>query len=146
MGNTNLPAEVSAVDAIEMWLDTFPAMDIDEVSERTLARTLSATTMDDVLRDPTGTGIKTLDGDVLTILEVVGVLDSEFESRFRKYVVLDVMNETTGEKMTVTGGGDYVLSRVFQAYKLGALPFRARVLCLESRSHPGRTSVWLVKP
>ena len=141
----NLPATTST-DHVLAILGRFPAFDLEEVAERTLARTMTATSLDEVLADPEAASLADLAGHVIVVNEVLGVLPSSFEGRFGVYLVLDVTDKATGERMVVSCGGDFVIARVARAVELGELPFNARVVGLQSRSNPNQTSLWLVRP
>lgn len=127
-------------------LEALPALSVEDVAERTLSRMLNATTAEELFRDPESTGLRDLVGQVVVVHGIDGVLDSSYDTFFGKYVVLDCESETTGARLAVTTGSPYVITAVLRALEAGLLPKRLRVLELESQSHPGQTSLWLVNP
>lgn len=146
MSDTQSALPESVAGPLEHWMDQLPALSIEEVVERTLTRTLMAATADDVLANPEAMGLEALSGEVVSILGISGCLPSRHKGGLSRYLVLDLERETTGEKVSVTCGSPYVVSRVFRLAELGALPARVRVLALDSSANPGQTSLWLVKP
>ncbi|MHB8506286.1 MAG: hypothetical protein ACYDEN_11330 [Acidimicrobiales bacterium] len=141
---SNLP--VVATQAMEARLDRLPALDVEDVIERTLTRTLSATTAEEVLADPEARGLRDFVGRVITITGVAGALPSRYDTGLSRYLVVDVEDETTGTKGVVTVGSPFVAARVLRLVELGALPARVRVVELESASNPGQASLWITKP
>jgi hypothetical protein len=146
MTKDNLPQVATGTEAIEQAMDTLPALSTDDVVERTLSRTMNATTAEDVLADPGAVGLADYVGRVIELVAVAGVLPSRYDSGLSRYVVMDIVDPDTGEKVSVTVGSTYIISRALKLAQLGALPCKVRVLELESASNPGQSSLWIVKP
>lgn len=130
---------------LEGRLDQLPALSIEDVTERTIQRTMAATTADDVLADPQAKGLEAFTGQVITINKVLGALPSDFQTGLTRYLVLEIARSDTGELDVVTTGSLFVVSRVFKLMELNALPAKVRVLELESKNKKGQSSLWIVK-
>jgi hypothetical protein len=140
------PASATAGNALELKLDQLPALSIDEVVERTLTKTLNATTAEDVLADPEAVGLGDYAGKVLTLLAVAGALPSAYKTGPSRFIVVDCIDNETGGRFSATCGSPYVISRALRLAELGLLPAQVRVVELESTANPGQSSLWLVKP
>lgn len=133
----------TALDTPPAYLSGLPIIvDMSEMIERSLARTLSATTPEQALADPDSVGLRELSGKVITITGVVGILPSAHAGASH-YLVFEAITKPTGEIETLTTGSPYAASRIVKCYKEGWLPRRMRVLELESTSNPGQSSLWV---
>jgi hypothetical protein len=142
----NLPATVDPYGELELWLDALPVFDIEALAGRTIAHTLSAETPDEVLADPTAAGLADFADRVVYLVAVTGALLSTYDTGPTRYITLDIADPDTEEHHTVTTGSPYVMARAFKLSEMGALPCLVRVLALESKNNPGRTSLWITKP
>lgn len=146
MPKDNLPATVNPYDELETRLDQLPVFDLEGLAERTIANTLSATTPEEVLADPSAAGLDDFADRVVYLVAITGALPSAYDTGPTRYVTLDIADPDTGEHHTVTTGSPYVMSRAFKLADMGALPCLVRVLQLESKNNSGRTSLWITKP
>lgn len=139
----NLPEP--AIRALDAGLEKLPAMSVDDVIERSLAATLNAGTVDDVLADPESRGLRDLAGRVVTLHGILGALPSSKKGPLNRYVVLDVEDEATGERGAASTGSLYVVARALRLLELDAYPVKVRVVELESTANPGQSSLWITK-
>lgn len=153
MSNNNLPAKstakgalVTAADAaaeLDAMIEALPDLETEDLTERTLARTLNATEVLDIFANPELEGFLNLIDHDLVLRDVLGYLPSRYADG-QKYLVYDVLDETTGEHLSVASGSPYVASSALRAKFLGKLPVECRALALDSREKPGQQSLWLV--
>jgi len=141
----NLPEPSAAALALEERLDALPDLDTTEVTDRTLARILGATTAEEIFSNPEASGLRDRAGSVIILNKVVGCLPTKMKSGLSRYVVLDCTDPDTGEVFAATTGSLYAVAAALKAAEQGLLPQRLRVVELESAANPGQTSVWLVK-
>lgn len=134
----------SALEKLETTLDRLPAMDMTDAVERSLERTLNATTAEDVLADPESQGLADLVGKTFWLQGVLGCLESTKKSGPSRYLVLDCADDETGMRFTATTGSLFAMARILKLWELGALPRRVRAVELESRSNPDQKSLWVV--
>ena len=153
MSSNNLPATkrdkgglVSPADAaaeLDVMIEALPDLENEDLMERTLSRTLNATEIVDIFANPELEGFLNLIDHDLVLNDVLGHLPSRF-AEGQRYLVYDVLDESTGEKLTVASGSPYVASSALRAKFLGKLPVECRALALDSREKPGQQSLWLV--
>jgi len=146
MSNNNLPDVVPAYGELEAMLDDLPVLDVEELAERTIAKTLAATSLDEILENPEAIGLRKFAGYIVIIHGIAGCMPSNYDTGPGRYMVLDITDELTGEVLAVTCGSAYVMARVFALLKTGQLPARVRVIELESKNKKGQTSLWVTKP
>jgi hypothetical protein len=153
MSNTNVPARkagktelvepggaAAALDAMTLAL---PNLEDEDLGIRSLARVLNATDLLNVFANPELAGFGDLAGHDLVLHGIIGYLPSRFADG-QKYLVYEVLDESTGELMTVASGSPYIAAAALQARSKGMLPAPVRFVALESRSKPGQESHWLV--
>lgn len=145
MPKDNLPEIVSAWGELESVLDSLPVLDVEQLADQTMARLLGASTPDTILANPEPTGLGEYAGDAIIVHDITGCIPSAYETGPSRYIVLDITDEHTGENLSVTCGSPYVMAAAFSLKRTGNLPQRCRVLALDSKSHPGQKSLWLVK-
>lgn len=153
VSNTNLPATkrdksglVAPSDAaaeLDAMIEALPDLESEDLMERTLSRTLNATEVVDIFANPELEGFLNLIDHDLVLRAVLGHLPSRYVDG-QKYLVYDVLDESTGERLTVASGSPYVASSALRAAALGKLPVECRALALDSREKPGQQSLWLV--
>jgi hypothetical protein len=153
MSSTNLPATkrgkndlVNPADAaaeLDIMITALPDLESEDLMERTLARTLNATEVVDIFANPELEGFLNLIDHDLVLRDVLGHLPSRYVDG-QRYLVYDVLDESTGEHLTVASGSPYVASSALRAKALGKLPVECRALALDSRDKPGQQSLWLV--
>lgn len=153
MSTPNLPATkrdksglVNPADAaaeLDAMIVALPDLESEDLMERTLARTLNATEVVDIFANPELEGFLNLIDHDLVLRDVLGHLPSRYADD-QKYLVYDVLDESTGEHLTVASGSPYVASSALRAKFLGKLPVECRALALDSRDKPGQQSLWLV--
>jgi hypothetical protein len=127
-------------------MDALPVFDVAELTERTLRHTLEASTVEEVLASPEAQSLDEYADHIVELQGISGCLPSTYDTGSSRYMVLDIVDTGTGERASVTTGGAYAMTRAMQLARLGALPQLVRVLVLESKNNPGRTSTWLVRP
>jgi hypothetical protein len=153
MSNTNVPARKagkselvqpgSAAAALDAMILALPDLETDDLHERSLARVLNATDAQNVFANPELAGFDDLAGHNLVLRDIVGYLPSRF-AEGQKYLVYEVLDESTGELVMVASGSPYIAAGALQAKSKGILPVPVRFVALESRSKPGQESHWLV--
>jgi hypothetical protein len=153
MSNTNVPARKagkselvepeSAAAALDAMILALPDLESDDLAERSLARVLNATDAVNVFANPELAGFDDLAGHDLVLRDIVGYLPSRF-AEGQKYLVYEVLDESTGELVMVASGSPYIAAGALQARSRGMLPAPVRFVALESRSKPGQESHWLV--
>ena len=153
MSNTNLPASkrgkdelVQPADAaaeLDVMILALPDLEQDDLTARTLARTLNATELADIFANPDLEGFLNLIDHDLVLRDVVGHLPSRYVDG-QRYLVYDVVDESTGERLNVASGSPYIASSALRAKALGKLPAPVRALALDSREKSGQQSLWLV--
>jgi hypothetical protein len=153
MSNTNVPARKTgktelvqpgaAAMALDAMILALPDLEADDLVERSLARVMNATDAVNVFANPELAGFDDLAGHDLVLRDVVGHLPSRF-AEGQKYLVYEVLDETTGELMMVASGSPYIAAGALQAQSRGMLPAPVRFVALESRTKPGQESHWLV--
>jgi len=144
--NSNLPEVTNPYADLESRLDQLPVFDIEELQARTIVRILSASSLNEVLADPTAQGLADYADQVVYLVAIAGALPSAYDTGPTRYMVMDIADPQTGEHHMVTTGSPYVMAAAFKAADLGELPCLVRVLQLESKNNAGRTSHWIVKP
>jgi hypothetical protein len=153
MSNTNVPARKAgktelvepggAAAALDAMILALPDLESDDLAERSLARVLNATDAQNVFANPELAGFDDLAGHNLVLRDIVGHLPSRF-AEGQRYLVYEVLDESTGELMMVASGSPYIAAGALQAKSRGMLPAPVRFVALESRSKPGQESHWLV--
>lgn len=154
MSNTNVPAKkhqagqlVQPGDAaaeLDRMVLALPNLENDDLTEQTLARIMMADTEEDIFANPELEGFLNLLGRPLVLLDVLGHLPSRYEGSAR-FLVYSVLDETTGEKLTVASGSPYVAVSALRAKQVGKLPAKVRAMALDSKEKAGQSSLWLVK-
>lgn len=154
MSNPNVPAKkhqagqlVQPGDAaaeLDRMVLALPNLENDDLTEQTLARIMMADTEEDIFANPELEGFLNLLGRPLVLLDVLGHLPSRYEGSAR-FLVYSVLDETTGEKLTVASGSPYVAVSALRAKQLGKLPTKVRAMALDSKEKQGQQSLWLVK-
>jgi hypothetical protein len=153
MSNTNVPARKAgktelvepggAAAALDAMILALPDLESDDLAERSLARVLNATDAQNVFANPELAGFDDLAGHDLVLRDIVGYMPSRF-AEGQKYLVYEVLDESTGELVMVASGSPYIAAGALQAKSRGMLPAPVRFVALESRSKPGQESHWLV--
>lgn len=153
MSNPNLPekkagkaevvAQVDAAAALDALVLALPDLEVDDLTERTLAQTMAATDLDEIFRNPEMEGFLNLLGRPLVLVDVLGHLPSRYDGASR-YLVYSVIDEESGELMTVSSGSPYVAASALRAKQLGQLPAKVRAMSLDSKEKAGQSSLWLV--
>jgi hypothetical protein len=62
---------------------------------------------------------------------------SDFQGGLPWFLIIDAVNEVTGEKLTVTTGAVSVVAQLVRAFAIGALPLRARPVVSERPTSKG---------
>lgn len=145
MPTTNLPAHSSASEALEARLDALPALEVDDVVERTLERILGAQSPEEAAANPEAMGLRDWAGKTIVVNALSGCLPSSMKTGPSRYIILDCTDPSSGERFSVTTGGAYAMATALKYWEAGWFPATFRVVELESASNPGQTSVWLVK-
>jgi hypothetical protein len=140
----NLPASIDVQEAIEAFYDSLPALNIDEVTERTLLRTLTATTVAEILADPKSISLENMLYEPFTLLGVEGWLPSTVRDHEDDRYVICRAARADGEVFTFSTGSQFCVTRIAQLMKLNALPVVLKGIGLVSKSDSTRTSYWLV--
>jgi hypothetical protein len=153
MSNTNVPAKRAgkselvqpgeAAAALDAMILALPDLETDDLAERSLARVLNATDAVNVFANPELANFSDLEGHDLVLRDVIGHLSSRF-AEGQRYLIYEVLDESTGELVTVASGSPYIAAGALQAKAKGMLPAPVRFVALESRSKPGQESHWLV--
>lgn len=153
MSDTKLPAKkhqqgelVQPGDAaaeLDRMITALPDLANDDLTEQTLSRIMNATDLEDIFANPELEGFLNLLGKPLVLLDVLGHLPSQYDGA-AKFLVFSVLDETTGERLTVASGSPYVAVSALRAKTLGKLPAKVRAMALDSKDKPGQQSLWLV--
>jgi hypothetical protein len=153
MSNTNVPARKAgktelvepggAAASLDAMILALPDLETDDLAERSLSRVMNATDIANVFANPELAGFDDLAGHDLVLRDIVGYLPSRF-AEGQKYLVYEVLDESTGELVMVASGSPYIAAGALQARSKGMLPAPVRFVALESRSKPGQESHWLV--
>jgi hypothetical protein len=152
MSNTNVPARKAgkselvqpgdAAAALDAMILALPNLEDEDLGIRRLARVLNATDLLNVFANPELAGFAGLAEHDLVLHDIIGYLPSRF-AEGQKYLVYEVLDESTGELMMVASGSPYIAAAALQARSKGMLPAPVRFVALESRSKPGQESHWL---
>jgi hypothetical protein len=142
-GKTELVQPGTAAAALDAMILALPDLESDDLHERSLSRVLNATTSEEAFPSPELAGFDDLAGRDLVLRDIVGYLPSRF-AEGQKYLVYEVLDESTGELVMVASGSPYIAAGALQAKSKGMLPAPVRFVALESRSKPGQESHWLV--
>lgn len=81
-------------------------------------------------------GLEELAGVPLTIRSIKK-MPSDFDSGLPWFLVVEAVNEVTGEPVTVTTGAVSVVAQLVKAWSMGAFPLRARPVVAERPSKSG---------
>lgn len=87
-------------------------------------------------------GLAELAGIPLSIRGITK-MPSEFEGGLPWFLVIEAVNEVTGEPVTVTTGAVSVVAQLVKAWSMGAFPLRARPVVAERPSSRGYYPVHL---
>jgi hypothetical protein len=142
-GKTELVQPGDAAAALDAMVLALPDLEEDEITERTLSRILNATEAVDVFANPELEGFLNLLGRPLVLRDVLGHLPSRY-AEGQRYLLYDVVDEGSGERLSVASGSPYVAATALTAKARGLLPANVRVVALDSASKPGQQSLWLV--
>jgi hypothetical protein len=153
MSNTNVPARKAgktelvepggAAAALDAMILALPNLEEDELTERTLSRIMNATEAIDIFANPELEGFFDLLGRPLVLRDVLGHLPSRF-AEAQRYLVYDVVDEGSGERLSVASGSPYIAASALVAKARGLLPAYVRAVALDSTSKPGQQSLWLI--
>ena len=143
MSLSETPARAEIMFEPPKWLAGIPVIDdTTDLEARTLERIMGATTPEALLADPESAGLKNLVGHCLTFSRVAGLLTSTIKPG-EFYGIVEAYTDD-GEVITVTTGSPFALGRLVKAHLSGWLPRRMKVVELESSTHPGQSSLWVV--
>lgn len=143
MAHPDTPASAELVYDPPAWLAGIPVItDMTDLEEAAIARIMAATTPEMLLANPESVGLREHVGECFTFHRIQGLLPSAI--REGEWYGLIEASTDDGEIVSVTTGSLYALGRLVKAQNEGWLPRRMRVVELESASHPGQASLWVV--
>lgn len=143
MSSSEIPARAEIVFSPPKWLAGIPVIDdTTDIEERTLARIMAAQSPEELLANPESIGLRDRVGQCLTFHRVEGLLPSTIRPG-DFYGLIEAVTDD-GELVSVTTGSPYALGRIVKAHLAGWLPRRMKVVELESTTHPGQSSLWVI--
>jgi len=142
--NKDIEVRDGEVIPYQDWMDALPLIKTsDSVAADMVAGILQAESLDDVEALNETIGLKDLIGQVITVCSAE-LRESEVESGYPVYAVMDAISDTTGNHMVVTSGSGKVLAQLCKYQMMKAYPRKVRVIGIESNSHKGRVTVQFV--
>ena len=129
------PVSGAIVEAYESMIATVPEAGQDGF-ERILEVIAQANNVADLDAAWRSRGMEELAGIPLTI-RGIKKMPSDFESGLPWFLVVDGVNEVTGEPVTVTTGAVSVVAQLVKAWSMGAFPIRVRPVVAERPSRSG---------
>lgn len=143
MPHPDQPARAELVYEPPAWLAGIPVIsNTDDLVEAALARIMSATSVEELLANPESVSLREHVGEIFTVHRIAGLLASTIREG-EWYGLIEAVTKD-GEIVTVTTGSPYALGRIAKCQQMGWLPRRMRVVELESASHPGQASLWVI--
>ncbi len=143
MAHPDTPAAAELVYEPPAWLAGIPVItDVDDLVEAAVARIMSATSPESLLANPESAGLRDHVGECFTFNVITCLLPSAIRPG-DYYGLIEAVTDD-GEIVSVTTGSPYALGRLAKAQTEGWLPRRMRVVELESATHPGQSSLWVV--
>jgi hypothetical protein len=140
----NLPATASAAEILAEKLENYPILDPETIDERTMLKTLSAASAEDVGAMPDTASLDSITGEPFYLLGIEGCLPSEIKGRADDFYYLLACKWDDGRHFTASTGSRFCITRAIRWDELGALPRRVMSVSLESKRDSSRTSLWLV--
>lgn len=132
LGNTDA-LDVETVLAILNGEYELAETDADQISQEIMRRTLSASSLDEVLGDQPGmTSAKELAGQPVEILDFT-LRPSDYDDS-PIYMAIEAVNMTTGEHFTMSCGSRRVMAQVAKLKWLGVLPQPVRIISDKTRA------------
>lgn len=137
------PAEIVEYVAPPPYLAGIPIIsDTDELTMRTIERSMSATTPEELLSDPDAGSLRDLVGQIITVTGVVGIMPSKYNTA-NYYLVFEAITTEGQAPSILSTGSPYAASRIAVLVAKGWAPRRVRVIELESAANPGQSSLWV---
>lgn len=128
------------------WMNALPLVKSSEnVAIDMVANILKAETLDDVLAMNETVGLKDLIGHTIMVYGAE-LRESEQEAGYPVYAVIDAVDDTSGDRLTITSGSGKILAQLCKFQMMRAYPVRVKVIGIESNSHKGRVTVQFVDP
>lgn len=141
---TDLPAKGQATNALAERVARYPLLDPDDIDERTLLKTLSAETAEDILASPDTEGLRDITGEPFYLVGIEGFLPSNLKDHEDEVYALLTCRRDDGTQFTASTGSKFAITRAIRMDELGLLPRRVVAVSLESKNDPNRSSLWLV--
>jgi len=125
------------------WLAGVPIVtNMEQLVERSMQRTLQASTPGALFSDPDSVGLRDCVGKIITVTDVIGIMPSNIKGRESDYyLIFEAVVDK--ELTTLTTGSPYAGGRIVKAFHEGWLPRELRVLEMQSAQDPTRSSLWV---
>jgi hypothetical protein len=140
----NLPATASAAEILAAKLENYPILDPETIDERTMLKTLSAVSAEDVGTLPDTASLDSITGEPFYLLGIEGRLLSNIKGHEDEFYYLLSCRWDDGRHFTASTGSRFCITRAIRWDELGALPRRVMSVLLESKRDATRSSLWLV--
>lgn len=146
MSQQNPQSQALVIKPPPAWLEAVPAvLDTEELSARTIATTLAATDLDEILKDPDSLSFEDLVGKTIVVHDLVARVPSTKSGGIGWYGIVEITSPD-GDRAVASTGSPYILSRVIALKTAGHLPQQVRVIAKVSTVNPGQSSHWIVRP
>ena len=143
MASKTITTALSPVEEVRTLAQAIPVQEREEdAAESIVASILSKSTIEEVLTPATSTALGELAGRPITVHDVRRIEGGQNRD-LGFFLVLDVEDDSTGNRAVYSTGALNVVAQLAKAVELDALPFKCTLTVTESKTTPGRYIQWL---